>query len=46
MGLGIGKIDARFSPGPSLGEQGKCLSIQGMKGMGDGKTLLTIGVIG
>ena len=45
MGLLIGKEDALFSPGKALGQQGKGLATQGMKGVSDGKALLTIRVI-
>jgi hypothetical protein len=45
MGLWIRKEDPLFSPGKTLGQQKKGLPIQRMKGMRDGKAMLTIPVI-
>jgi len=45
VGLLIGKEDTLFSPGQALGQQGKGMPIQRMKGVDDGKAVLTIRVI-
>lgn len=45
VGLRISKEDSLLSPSKALCQQGKGLATQGMKGMGDGKAVLTIRVI-
>jgi hypothetical protein len=45
MGLRISKEDPLFSPGKTLGQQKKGLATQRMKGVSDGKAMLTIRVI-
>jgi len=41
----IGKEHPLFAPGKALGQQGKGVATKRVKGMGDGKALLTIRVI-
>jgi hypothetical protein len=45
VGLRIGKEDPFFPPGKPLCQEGKGVTMQRMKGMGDGEALLTIRVI-
>ena len=45
VGLLIGKEHPLFAPGKALGQQGKGVATEWMKGMGDGKAMLTIRVI-
>lgn len=45
MCLWIEKEDTLLSPGKALRQQGKGLTTEGMKGMGNGEAMLTIYVI-
>ena len=45
VGLLIGKEHPLFAPGKALGQQGKGVATEWMKGMGDGKAMLSIRVI-
>jgi hypothetical protein len=45
-GEGIEEEDPRFSPRPTLCEEGKLLVAEGMEGMSDGKADVVIQVIG
>ncbi len=45
VGLRIRKEDTLLPPGKALGQKGKGLVMQGVKGMRDGKALLAIRVI-
>ena len=44
MGLLIRKENTLLAPGKALGQQGKGVAVQWMKGVGDGKAWLTIRV--